>query len=188
MKRLLICLLTCPLALLVGCVPSLHAIYDDETLVFESALLGTWSTEDTELVWRFSQDEEKSYRLDHLDKEGKSGRFQAHLVRLGEHLLLDLLPIREEGDRAAFFEGHLIPAHTFMLIELGEGELALRIMDFDWLRKQLRDQPDLLKHEFVDDDVPVLTASTEALQQFVLAHVDGELFDDDVTKLRRAAE
>ena len=53
------------------------------------------------------------------------------------------------------------------------------MIDYDKVKKMIEDDPDVIKHEVVDEDRIVLTASTEELQDFVIEHVETIFYDDD---------
>ena len=82
---------------LTGCfVLSVHPLYFEKDLVFESGLLGTWGEKthekDLSELWIFEKTGDKSYRLTIRDEEDGEGMFEAHLLKLGDHLFMDLYP------------------------------------------------------------------------------------------------
>ncbi len=169
--------------MLGGCVlSSLHPLYTDEELIFEEKLIGKWSGENN--LWEFRAGEPNTYQMRIFD--GQEGRFVAHLVKLGDMLFLDIFPDSETlGEPQAFYGFHLLPTHTFMKVEQIEPKLQLRAMDYDKVSEILKEDPNLLKHEVVEDRI-VLTASTEQLQKFIVEYAgeDG-VFADEATELTR---
>jgi len=169
--------------MLGGCVlSSLHPLYTDEELIFEEKLIGKWSDEDN--IWEFRAGEPNTYQMRVFD--GQEGRFVAHLVKLEDMLFLDIFPDSETlGEPQAFYSFHLLPVHTFMKVEQIEPKLQLRMMDYDKVSEMLEEDPNLLKHEVVEDRI-VLTASTEQLQKFVVEYAgEGGVFADEATELTR---
>jgi len=163
--------------LLAGCLPSLHQLYTDETLVFEEGLVGKWRADESG-TWQFRQAGEKEYELRIYETEEELGRFEAHLVKIKGMMFLDLYPDSEfVKDLDDFYKWHLLAVHTFMKVDSIEPSLRLRIIDFDKVEDILEDNPDAIKHEVVDERI-VLTAKTGQLQEFVVAHVD-TIFGDD---------
>ncbi len=92
------------LACLTGCVPvdSLNPLYTDKDAVFDESLLGSWVGPDAgddgvlEFIAR-DQDGKRSYLLVMTDKDKDSNGYKktvyhAHLVKLNEHLFLDVIP------------------------------------------------------------------------------------------------
>jgi len=164
-----------------GCLPSLHSLYTDDTLVFRDELLGKWS--DEEGIWEFRDAGDMEYELRVFD--GKEGRFSAYLVQLDDMLFLDIYPVGETLENMqTLYATHLVPAHTFMKVEQIEPELVLRAIDAGEVGNLLEDDPNLLKHEEVDNGL-VLTASTEALQVFMLAFGHDEDLFGEATELTR---
>jgi len=163
--------------LLSGCLPSLHQLYTDETLVFEEGLIGKWRTDEDD-IWQFRKAREKEYELRIYDMEEELGRLEAHLVKIKDMMFLDLYPdseyIKYLDD---FYKLHFLPVHTFMKVDRIDPNLQLRMIDYDEVEDMLEDDPDALKHEIVNDRI-VLTATTEQLQEFVIAHVE-TIFGDE---------
>ncbi len=188
-KKLLFYLLA---AVLGGCVPvmSLHPLYTEKDLVFDARLIGTWVEDSNkpDNVWEFKEfnEEDKVYRLIFTDNEGSKGSFEAHLTKLGKNLFLDLYPRETPWDEKdpnkvnwAYNTLFLIPTHTFIKVDFVGSVLKLQLTDDDAMKELLKENPNIVKHTFVEDK-PVLTASTQELQAFVRKYADGKkLFTDD---------
>ena len=59
-----------------------------------------------------------------------------------------------------------------------EPTLQMCSPDVDWLKKQLEQDPTLIRHEVIDDEI-ILSASTAELQAFWLKHLESEgLFEE----------
>jgi len=179
-KKLLFYLLA---ALLAGCITSLHPLYTDKELTFEEKLLGTWVEDDQR--WEFTKaGEEKAYDLTVVD-DSKKGEFTAHLLKIDKMLFLDLFPKDTELEEANdFYKFHLLPVHTFMKIEQIEPTLKMQMMDPEKMEEMLKNDPNLIKHEIVEDRL-VLTASTEELQQFMKKHANDEGLFGEPSELKR---
>ncbi len=174
MKKQSIFLFTGLLLFLSGCIPSLHPLYSPDTLVFEKGLLGTWH-EESGGTWTFTGNPDRSYlvRLEDDEKEEQDS-FIVHLVRLDDHLFLDFV----RHDREEFFAPYL-PTHSFAKIEKSGANWVIRQFNGDYLEKLIKNRKIRIKHEVLDDDNYLLTASTEELQQFFrkFAHEE-EAFDE----------
>jgi len=183
--------------LLGSCVPvmSLHPLFTEENMVFEEKLLGTWVDDPNspEGTWEFKRvadsaqkdwelpppkKPEKAYKLLLLNnKEGTKGSFFAHLVKLEGRLFLDVFPSQlpcaqlDPKQDWVFNTVFLIPGHSFAVIDAIEPQLKIRWTNEDEMEKFLKEQPNALKHELVEDRI-VLTASTDELQKFVLKYAD----------------
>lgn len=163
--------------LLTGCLPSLHPLYNDKTLIFKEELVGKWMGDD-DVLWRFTRTGDKEYELKIREDEKRVGRFSAHLTQIEGLMFLDLYPDDEQlKDLTDFYKMHILPVHTFMKVDQINPNLQLRMIDYEKVEKMLEDDPNLIKHETVEDRI-VLTASTEELQNFVVEHVE-TIFDDN---------
>ncbi|MDH3253441.1 MAG: hypothetical protein OEM62_00475 [Acidobacteriota bacterium] len=164
-------LLLAGLALLAGCVPSLHPLYTAKDLIFEPQLLGTWRGENEDETWAFSAHDPSSYRLVVTDDDDRESRLVVHLVNISDERFLDIYPEKLDTGLGDLFKMHYVPAHTFFHVEQIEPTLRLAYLDPDWLETFLAANPTTVNHELVDDLI-VLTAPTDALQAFVLQHLD----------------
>jgi hypothetical protein len=158
---------------LAGCIPSLHPLYTEETMVFREELIGAWKEKpQDEDSWTFVKGEKSSYRLTIQEKE-KSSVLEARLVKLGDQLFLDLTP---DGDAlknaklGEFYCAALIPGHLILKVKLG-GKLELQFLEPEKLQEFLKANPDALAHTEVEDRL-IITATTPALQAFFKKHAD----------------
>jgi hypothetical protein len=192
-------------ALLGGCIPvmSLHPLYTEKDVVFEERLLGKWVDDPNspETMWEFNRVEEpnNSYKLVFSDDEGKKGSFVAHMVRLQSirtprenKLFLDVYPSElpweiEDPNKLElpYNSLFLIPAHTFIKIDFNGPQLKMWLTNEDEMEKLLEEEPNAVKHTFVEDRL-LLTASIKELQNFVLKYADDErVFKRDIVLVRR---
>jgi hypothetical protein len=119
---------------------------------------------------------EKAYKLVYSDDKGKKGSFVVHLVKLENRLFLDVLPSQfpsEQQDwekmKWAYNFFFFVPAHTFMKIDSIEPQLKMRRTVSDEMKELLKEEPNVIKHELVEDKI-ILMASTKELQAFVLKY------------------
>jgi hypothetical protein len=189
-KRTAIALLAITL-LLAACIPSINPFYTTKDLIFDSHLLGEWQEKDKPQepeIWKFEQADGKGYKLQVTEKGGKQGQFSAHLFKLKEHYFLDLIPTDCEyaTNQADLVAASMFPGHLLAHVPQIEPELKIAFTDFDWLAKQLTNNPSILTHRREGDGF-LLTASTQELQKFVLKHLnEGELFGKSSEMVRRA--
>ena len=161
-------------AWMVACVPSLNPLYTEKDIVFDPALVGTW-TEGEENIWTFAKDGDKAYHLVIKDKEGITGEFKVHLTKLGQWRFVDMFPdtaAMEALKRQDFYKSHYLPTHTFYLLKQVEPTLQMASLDLDWLDKYLTENPTAVAHTRIGEpdgtDKRVLfTATTEELQKFM---------------------
>jgi hypothetical protein len=159
------------LALLLGCVPSLFPIYSVEDLVFEPALLGTWSERGEDETWTFSAHDPLSYRLAYKDENGREAIFVAHLVAISGRRFLDVFPRELDENTNDFYAFHFLRTHSFYLIEQVEPHVRISYMEPEWLARHVEEHPTVIQHERIDDQI-VLTAATGVLQEFFVKHVE----------------
>ncbi|MBN1818107.1 MAG: hypothetical protein JW828_12165 [Sedimentisphaerales bacterium] len=156
---------------LVGCVPSLHRLYDDKTIVFDEKLLGRWTQEKEDTIWTFEKEgDENVFKLTVVGDNGKRGKFKVHLVKLEGMVFMDMFPGDLDDEKMhELYAIHLIPGHTFLKVIRTETGWNLHMMNPDKIKEMLEEKPDLIKHEILDDgDGIVLTAGTKDLQKFVV--------------------
>jgi hypothetical protein len=190
-KSVILMLITLPLVLILsGCwILSFHPLYFEDDLVFEKELLGSWASQeegqDDAERWTFLRKEEPAYRLIVTDDEGGEGEFEARLLRLDRILYLDLLPLEPEKGNEFHF-AHLVPCHSFLRVELEDGVLRLRAMDYDWLNDRLKDGRIKIGHARREDGF-ILTAPTGELQKFIRKHAK-KVFSSEAGILKRVQE
>jgi hypothetical protein len=188
---------------LAGCVPvlSLNPLYDDRHIVFDGKLLGTF-TEPNNITWEFVHlNESNVYQLtfssvSEKDQKTTKGLFAAHLVKLDGRLFLDVFPkelpwVNDEGleqTKWPYNSFFLVSAHTFLKVESLEPQLKLWLTDDDKMKELLKEDPNAIRNELVEGK-PVLTASTQQLQSFVLKYADDKrVFPNEHILSRKPAE
>lgn len=152
--------------ILGGCVPSLHPLFTENELVFDSNLVGKWVVpDDANEYWQFTAAANKKYDVFYKDKKG-IGKFDGRLGKLGNDTFIDLYPKDINIPGNDFYKAHLIGAHTFVRIEFVGNQLDLKAMNPDSLDKLLKTDPNAIKHERAEERT-ILTAPTPQLQAFV---------------------
>jgi hypothetical protein len=174
------------LSMLSGCIPSLHPLYTEKDLIFEPALLGHWAEAEPKDMWHFEKTGEKRYRLTHTDRDGKTGRFEARLLRIRNEMFLDLFPEKPKLVESDFLKQHFLPTHAFIHVRQITPVLQMRILQLEWLRAILKEDPSAIRHEeLVRADRIVLTAPPLELQEFLLKHLSRAGAFDDLGAMRR---
>lgn len=155
---------------LTACAPSLHPFFTDKDVVFNEALLGTW-IDDSGGTCKFTKSGDDHYEFLVIDE--KPARFEARLIELGGATFLDLYP-KPLGEEVELYPANVVPAHSLARVTIDKDSISIALMDGDWL-KRLSDQNRLdLKHERVNGEMIVLTASTRELQAFALKHANNK--------------
>jgi hypothetical protein len=170
-------------ALLVACVPSVNPFYTAKDVVTDPRLAGTWveaGKKDKATTWTFATATNKAYAVTLKDDEGKSGKFEGHLFKLGKELFLDLTPTEFKFDdqQAGLVGCAVIPGHLLFRVKLEDSKFFLAVCKPDWTQQFLEKNPAAIAHRVMDGGV-ILTAETAALQKFVRQHLGkDELFGD----------
>jgi hypothetical protein len=165
------------MTVLAGCVvTSVYPFYTAKDVVFDPALVGAWAQADSTNAanehWKFEQAEGQAYQLTVQDKEERT-EYDVRLFKLSDRRFLDLCP-RERPDNS-------LPLHYLLQVTRIEPELETTMLDYDWLKKVIENDPKAIRHLVVpkklgesgDGDL-VLTADTAELQAFVLKHLQTE--------------
>jgi hypothetical protein len=178
----LMCVLLASLVAISGCVPSINPVYRTEDLVFEAAVLGSWTQDGAK--WEFSKRDESSYWLVYTDDKGQQGRFIAHLAKIESELFLDLFPDDSGSNASGFYKFHLVPIHTIYRVRDTAPNLTLAAIDYKWLDTELGKQPTTIQSTTFDGR-RLITASTDEVRAFVLKNKNS--FNAEFKLERRAA-
>lgn len=177
---------------LAGCVPSWNPFYTEKDVVFDPAFVGVWrpvaARESSKELWSFTKGGDKVFQLQQTDEEGRKASFEARLFKLKDQRFLDLYLTKVESDDLqanAWASISLVPAHLLLKVEQSEPALKLAAMNPDWMQKFLKKNPDAIAHRVVSDGNIVLSANTEELQKFVLAHIDDKEFFGGAMEMKR---
>jgi hypothetical protein len=167
------------LLLLTGCVPvdSLNPLYTDKDLAFDKSLLGSWVGADKgeegglEILAR-EKDGKKSYLLVMTDKDKdlnvfKKTVYHASLVKLNEHLFLDVVQQSFEPQSATYFlqvkSGKSGPTIQPALVKICEaaylefqngapdGKVGARVRRAHWIMKVAKEEK-TLQLDWADDE------------------------------------
>lgn len=121
---------------------------------------------------------EESYKMVVMT-DGERLSYQAHVVEIGEDYFLDLYPLPEYSDNT--FSNNLFPVHTFMKMNIEDGQLKLTQFDLEKLNELFESNLVRLRHEYVDGNV-VITAQPEEIQKFLDRYSNDEtVFEGEET-------
>ena len=195
-------------ALMAGCLPvfSLHPLARPDNLTFDERLIGVWD-DDGKTTWEFSKATPadanglpdgldaaagKLYRLQFRENGRAAGDFIACLVKLGDHLVLDVFPKAFPSGRTDVETMNLpynglffIRAHTFIRVDDIGDKVKLQRTDDEAFEKFTKDEPNAIAFTRVDDRV-VITASAADVRAFVSKYIgDDEFFTNAITLTRQ---
>ena len=169
---------------LAGCVPSLHQLYTDKTLVYDPEVAGKYKKSDN--IWEFVGDpNDKSYELTIFEDGGEQSKLKAHLVVFGGQRFFDFYPSDEaELEGGEWLKFHVTPVHLFFKVSQIKPNLIIAAMNPDTVEELLKEKPELVKHEVLEEDGRiVLTDMPENLQKFLLEGVKRKDFFGDAEEL-----
>ncbi len=183
---------------LSGClVFSFYPLYTDDDLFPNDLLLGEFYDSDS-AKWEFTHlttGKEDNIKIDStcyilkIQEEGEEeteDRFQAKIIKLGEHYFIDFYLDEYEyksGDDPNFFDLHLIPVHTFAKVEINEDQIKINWFDPEWLEDLIKENKIRIHHENNGNHI-LLTAKPKELQKFVTKYVNSEdAFDNGLDEL-----
>ncbi len=171
------------LLVIAGCVPSLHELWTPKTLVYDDAIKGRYQQD--EAVWTFVGDpNSKSWALTIDEKEGKQSKLTARLVQVGQQRFFDFYPAEDaQIETGEWVKLHLVPAHLFFKVDKSAESFKVAAMNPDEVGKLLKEKPQLVKHEVIEDDRVVLTDTPENLQKFLIEGLKVEEFFGDPIEL-----
>lgn len=157
---------------------SVNPVYDDDALVFDPGLLGTWESADKndDEVLQFQPGNNNSYHLYSPDGEA-SGFMIIHLADIGEHRYFDAC-VGKSLETDPTPDDHT-SEHIFFRFDRDGDELRFALLNDTWLKENLENGSLQLPYELVErtkgeeEDKRVrITATTEELQQFLIQHQD----------------
>jgi len=178
-------LLAAALALVACGTGSVAPFLGERDVAFDARLVGTWKSAEGDETAEITADG-SAYEIAYTDSQGRSGRFDAVLGRIGDLLVLDIVPSDPASEASESYRALLLPLHGALFVDSIEPELRVRLLDGDALEKYLERRPRALEHRKVGDTV-VLTASTAELQRFLRRYARRDDAFDDPGVWRRVA-
>lgn len=158
-------------AVLSGCLDSLHPLYHEEDTVFRQDFVGSWFSlfaDQSAMYVKIEPIEERAYRITEFGGDAGDKAYQAHLIELGGYLFLDFQLQLEEGSPIRF---DVLPLHQITRIRFEEDGIVAEELDKGWLREYLQQHPEALAHAMIEGSL-LITADTDELQRFIIAHCD----------------
>ena len=153
-----------------ACVPSLNPLYTEADLAMDSRLVGTWVDKETGESWALSGCEKGKYSLVHVDADGRRGDYDTRLVKVGDRLFLDTVPVKSGMPQNDLYKDRFIATHSFIHIVIKESTIQISYLEPRWLKDFLAEHPDAVRHEKTGGEI-VLTSSPKETQKFLLEHM-----------------
>ena len=164
--------------LLTGCVvTSVYPFYTAKDVAFDPGLLGTWTNVETAgEAWKFEREGTNAYQLT-TTSQSDTNVMPAHRFKIGSEFFLDIATSQGLKDS----EPPPIPSHVVLwLPPATNNALQIAVLDYEWLEKELTNNPHALRHYVVDSEDKeqggrlVLTADTPELQKFITKSLKSE--------------
>jgi len=178
------------IAVLSGCLTSLHPLFTIKDLVFEPKFTGKWVGDkdgDTVLYEKGSAQSfrdlpetlqgsaDKAYMVTIIGRDKSRYKYFAFLVKIGNGLYFDYYPadVEQQREYDDSYREQFIKMHSFYRVKL-HTEMSMLISEFDdsFLHNLIDKKQIRIQHETRFDGSYFITASTEELQQYVMKYGD----------------
>ena len=156
-------------------VVSLQPFYTTVDLEADSGLAGSWKDEEGDVTFTFEAGKEKEYTLVVKEREGQqetSGEFEAHLMRLGGALFMDIYPKNNSG-ADEFYRIHFFRGHSIARVELGQDSMKMAFLNASWLSARIHEKSIDTPHEKADGTL-LLTGTTQEVQELAYLYSNDE--------------
>jgi hypothetical protein len=146
-----------------GClVVTLQPAYDDQSLIFDEALLGRWENGDDGTRATIERGEWRSYKITYRDRSS-THVFQGNLAKAGTSMFLDLTEMRGADPGP-----YLVPVHGVARLVLKGDTLDVSLLDYDWFTRAMARKTLARLSTAVDDRRnAVITATTVELKRWL---------------------
>ena len=107
-----------------------------------------------------------------------------NLTEIGNDIYMDFYPYTLKDERVrGRFGSNFINGHTFAKVEIDEGKISVKPLNYDYMTKLIQERRIRLKHEKLGDNDIILTASTEELRAFLKKYGDDERLFEEAEEL-----
>ena len=159
-----------------GClVLSLQPAYDNESIVSEDALVGSWSNTEDQTEATIERGEWRSYRIAYKDRFA-TRIFQGNLTKIGTATFLDLTELRGVDPGP-----YLVPVHGIFRVEIVGVMLTATPFDYNWFARAIAQKTIGGLTAALDDRRNAVVASPTAEFRRWLAHPPDEAFAAPMT-------
>lgn len=163
-----------------GClVVTLQPAYDDQSLVFDEALLGQWENAEDGDRATIERGDWRSYKITYADRTA-TRIFQGNVTKIGAATFLDLTEMRGADPGP-----YLVPVHAVARIGVKDDTLTAALLNYDWfMRAMARKTLGRLSAAIDDRRNVVVTATTGELRRW-LALTPADAFGAAATFTRK---
>ena len=168
------------IALLAGCIPSVHPLVTPEMAVSMDEIVGLYleDEEDGDYI-EFKKElsgPKNTYTMYTGEKADElEALYTVRFAWFNKRLFANFYPVNaEKGDCGS---PDFVAMNTFARVELKENKLVMEYSDMDELKKMFQEGKVRLKHEVYGKNGEILiTASTQQLEKFVKQHGGNDVF------------
>lgn len=154
-----------------GCVRSIQPILKDEQVFNDDRFLGSWVAKDGKTGGVVTAtDDHKGYKLLYADENGKQADLLIRLGKVGDLTIAESSIADPAPEGSDAYKLHLLPLHSFMVVDKVEPQLAIKTVDSGWLAKYVAAHPGELATAALDKDNLIISAPTDDFQAFLLRH------------------
>jgi len=183
-------------SLLVGCVYSIHPLYQEGKegkTVLAPAIVGAWTGEDADgrnFAVSFAEINNTFYKATMTRPDSnRSYVYDVYLLRLGDQLYADFVleGVMRRGETKLIDESvGLVPLHMFIKFTAQKDAITFAILSQEWLKDQFAAHKLSVSHEDLDSDDIILTAAPPELQTFLQKiSANPDAFDKPVVLQRK---
>ena len=163
-----------------GClVVALQPAYDDQSVVFDEALLGQWENSEDGDRATIERGEWRSYKITFGGRMATRS-FQGNLTKIGTATFLDVTEMRGADPGP-----YLVPVHGLVRVSVDNGAMTATLLDYDWfVRAMSRKSLGSLASAIDDRRNAVITSSTSDLRRW-LTRAPADAFQAPATFVRK---
>lgn len=172
--------------MMVGCVRSLEPVIKPEQAIAVPGLVGKWTSAKGDKQSLEVTAADKSYKVVFINEKGEPGTFNVRLGHVGDMLIADVMPA-EPSENVGTQVMLMVPVHMAMRVTQTTPQLAVKVMRPDWFKANLAAHPEEIA-TVKSDDEPIISASTEQIQAFLIKHAgDEEAWTEESVFVRESA-
>ena len=188
-------------------IKSLHPFYKKQDITFNQDLLGKWMDLDSS-IWIFNQREFKksftdinaiksnSYELIVKDTEEGDSYFNVFLFTLKGETYFDFFPVMDKMPESKLADWHMIPVHSLAKLKIwGNKNISFFWYGEEWFADLSKKNKLKISYETIkigdkeDEEMNILTASTDQLQKFIIKFGKEKIYDSlDMNMVRTLNE
>ncbi len=163
---------------------SFHPLFTEREAILLPEMEGSWEiTEFGGDTISFEKTGDNFYEV-RISSEGPAFRYEGVFTRLGDRILLDLLPVLTSDLGGSDFRRHLLQVHSCIPLRLEEDSLYIGVLKYRWFYDSVIAK-DTSGSYLLSDSRVILTLPTEELRDFLAKPENEPVFPKDYVGLRR---